>query len=85
MVTQCVVVLASDANAEVFTNHVFIGGTETTAPALKFCLLFMCKYPEVQEKVCKEIESQIGLYLVPTICLFDEAFYCFSGKMRDFT
>ena len=39
LVTQCVVVLASDANAEVFTNHVFIGGTETTATALKFCLL----------------------------------------------
>ena len=39
LVTQCVVVFASDANAEVFTNHVFIGGTETTATALKFCLL----------------------------------------------
>ena len=53
-----------DSNAAWFANNLFTAGTETTSTALKFCLLYMCKYPEMQEKVYREIESQIGLFSV---------------------
>ena len=39
----------------------------------------MCKYPEVQEKVWKEIESQIGLYLEPIM-----TFLLFQWKYEGF-
>ena len=36
-------------------------GTETTASFLEWCIYYMVKYPEVQEKIFKEIETKVGL------------------------
>ncbi|XP_053370564.1 cytochrome P450 2K1-like [Clarias gariepinus] len=41
-------------------SNLFAAGTETTSTTLRWCLLLMAKYPQVQERVHKEIDSVIG-------------------------
>ena len=41
-------------------SQIYTAGTETTATALQWALLYMCLYPEVKEKAQKEIDEQIG-------------------------
>ncbi|KAK6997634.1 cytochrome P450 2J3 [Biomphalaria glabrata] len=43
-----------------------VAGTETTSTSLLWCLLYALNYPEVQEKIFKEIENEIGLERAPT-------------------
>ena len=50
----------ADTNATMLTSHLYGAGTETTSTVLKFCLLFMCKNPDIQDKVQKEIDNHIG-------------------------
>ncbi|NXA05597.1 CP2J6 protein, partial [Sapayoa aenigma] len=38
----------------------FIAGTETTATTLRWALLFMVIYPDIQEKVQKELDAVLG-------------------------
>ncbi|XP_039233958.1 cytochrome P450 2J6-like isoform X2 [Pipra filicauda] len=38
----------------------FIAGTETTATTLRWALLFMAIYPDIQEKVQKELDAVLG-------------------------
>ncbi|XP_028666622.1 cytochrome P450 2J6-like [Erpetoichthys calabaricus] len=38
----------------------FVAGTETTSTTLRWALLYMMKYPDVQEKVQKEIDAILG-------------------------
>ncbi|NWH57574.1 CP2J6 protein, partial [Geococcyx californianus] len=38
----------------------FLAGTETTATTLRWALLYMVVYPEVQEKVQKELDAVLG-------------------------
>ncbi|XP_071981311.1 cytochrome P450 2C20-like [Engystomops pustulosus] len=38
----------------------FLGGSETTAVTMHFGLLILIKYPEIQEKIQKEIDQVIG-------------------------
>ena len=40
--------------------NLFNGGTETTVSTLRWAILLMAKYPEVQKKVQKEIDTEIG-------------------------
>uniref|UniRef100_A0A8C6ZKM1 Cytochrome P450 2J2-like n=1 Tax=Nothoprocta perdicaria TaxID=30464 RepID=A0A8C6ZKM1_NOTPE len=42
------------------TLDLFLTGTETTATAIRWALLYMAMYPHVQEKVHLEIDSVIG-------------------------
>ena len=43
-------------------KHLYVGGVETVAVTMRFCLLFMCKYPDIQDEVHQELDNQIGMY-----------------------
>ncbi|KAM5164331.1 cytochrome P450 2C23-like isoform 1-T2 [Mantella aurantiaca] len=49
-----------DDNLTALVAELFGAGMETTATTLKWSLLIMMKYPEIQKKVQKEIEKVIG-------------------------
>lgn len=50
----------ADKNASVFSYNIYMAGTETTATAVRWALLYMCMCPEVKSKVQTEIDDQIG-------------------------
>ncbi|KAI7803492.1 cytochrome P450 2K6-like isoform X1 [Triplophysa rosa] len=41
-------------------NNLFAAGTDTTTTSLRWCLLLMAKYPEIQAKVQEEIDRLVG-------------------------
>ncbi|KAG7487686.1 hypothetical protein MATL_G00026190 [Megalops atlanticus] len=49
------------------TVDLFEGGTETTTNTMRWALLFMMKYPDVQEEVQAEIDRVIGQSRQPTM------------------
>ncbi|XP_061093817.1 cytochrome P450 2J2-like [Conger conger] len=49
------------------TLDLFVAGTETTSTTLNWGLLFMIKYPDVQEKVRAEIDHVIGQSRLPSM------------------
>ncbi|XP_040834391.1 cytochrome P450 2J1-like isoform X2 [Ochotona curzoniae] len=49
------------------TLDLFLAGTETTSTTLRWGLLYMAMYPEVQEKVHAEIDSVIGRWQQPSM------------------
>ncbi|XP_067946650.1 cytochrome P450 2D26-like [Watersipora subatra] len=50
----------SDDNAVQVAIHLFIAGTETTATAMRWALLYMCLHPDVKKRVMEEIDDVIG-------------------------
>ncbi|XP_077345095.1 cytochrome P450 2K1-like [Lithobates pipiens] len=50
----------NDLNLTVLVTDLFAAGMETTSTTLRWGLLLMMKYPEIQENVQKEIEKVIG-------------------------
>ncbi|XP_072263503.1 cytochrome P450 2K1-like [Pyxicephalus adspersus] len=50
----------NDTNLTVLVTDLFSAGMETTSTTLRWGLLLMMKYPEIQKKVQKEIEKVIG-------------------------
>ncbi|XP_053577327.1 cytochrome P450 2D15 [Bombina bombina] len=57
----------NEKNLLLTTLDLFSAGTETTSATLRWSLLFMLLYPEVQEKVHKEIDQVIGRNMRPTM------------------
>nr|XP_008114468.2 PREDICTED: cytochrome P450 2J2 [Anolis carolinensis] len=50
----------SDDNLAQFINDLLIAGTETSATSLQWALLLMVSYPDIQDKVYKEIEEVLA-------------------------
>ncbi|XP_076057346.1 methyl farnesoate epoxidase-like [Oratosquilla oratoria] len=48
-------------------TDVFSAGTETTASFVTFAIMFMCLYPEVQQKVQKELGEVVGWSRYPSM------------------
>ncbi|CAG5125152.1 unnamed protein product [Candidula unifasciata] len=57
----------NDRNLLKIMIDLFMAGTETTSTTIYWCILYMLHYPVVQNKVHKEIKSQIGTDRAPTI------------------
>ncbi|XP_049631419.1 cytochrome P450 2J2-like [Suncus etruscus] len=51
------------------TLDLFLAGTETTSTTLRWALLYMALYPDIQEKVHAEIDKVIGQMQQPTMAL----------------
>ncbi|XP_066568937.1 cytochrome P450 2J2-like isoform X2 [Amia ocellicauda] len=60
-----------ERNLVLCTLDLFLAGTETTSTTLRWALLYMMKYPEIQEKVQAEIDRVIGQARPP--CMADRA------------
>ncbi|XP_072047418.1 cytochrome P450 2J3-like [Amphiura filiformis] len=60
----------SDIELLAVVNDFFIAGTETTSTTLRWALLYMLKYPDVQRRVHEEIDSVVGRDRLPK--LFDK-------------
>lgn len=56
-----------EQNLTAIVRTLFIAGTETTSTTILWCLIYILHHPEVQEKVYKEIETQVGTERVPTM------------------
>ncbi|XP_015676190.1 cytochrome P450 2K6-like [Protobothrops mucrosquamatus] len=48
-------------NLKATSGNLFAAGTETTASTLRWAILLMMKYPEIQSKVQEEIAKEIGV------------------------
>ncbi|XP_040834398.1 cytochrome P450 2J2-like isoform X4 [Ochotona curzoniae] len=57
----------TEQNLVCCTLDLFLAGTETTSTTLRWGLLYMAMYPEVQEKVHAEIDSVIGRWQQPSM------------------
>ncbi|XP_042692853.1 cytochrome P450 2K6-like [Centrocercus urophasianus] len=55
-----------DANLSEVVRNLFIAGMDTTATTLRWGLLLMMKYPDIQKKVQEEIDQVIGSNLPRT-------------------
>ena len=47
--------------------EIFIGGTETTANSLRWAVLYLMEYPEVQTKIQQEIDRVVGRNRFPRL------------------
>lgn len=57
----------NQANMILCSLDLFLAGTETTFTTLRWALLFMIKYPDIQEKVQAEIDREVGSSRPPTM------------------
>ncbi|CAG5115326.1 unnamed protein product [Candidula unifasciata] len=56
-----------DQNLLKIMMDLFAAGTETTSTTIYWCILYMLRHPDVQEKVYQEIKDKVGTDRAPTI------------------
>ena len=64
---KCKILAFSDEQLLSLLLDMFMAGSETTSNTLEFSMLYMIKYPEVQKKVQKEMDSVVGRNRWPVI------------------
>ncbi|XP_051796877.1 cytochrome P450 2K1-like isoform X2 [Acanthochromis polyacanthus] len=52
--------LYSDKNLVISVTNLFAAGTDTTSSTLRWALLFMAKYPQIQDQVQEELDRVAG-------------------------
>ncbi|KAG7335141.1 hypothetical protein KOW79_001737 [Hemibagrus wyckioides] len=52
--------LFHEQNLIITVSNLFAAGTDTTSTTLRWCLLLMAKYPQIQDRVQEEIDRVIG-------------------------
>ncbi|KAK2829235.1 hypothetical protein Q7C36_017225 [Tachysurus vachellii] len=52
--------LFHEENLIITVSNLFAAGTDTTSTTLRWCLLFMAKYPQIQDHVQEEIDGVLG-------------------------
>ncbi|XP_072014876.1 cytochrome P450 2J4-like [Amphiura filiformis] len=57
----------SDDELVAVVHDFFLAGTETTSTTLRWALLYMLKYPDVQKRVQEEIDSVVGRDRLPKL------------------
>ncbi|CAL4085419.1 unnamed protein product [Meganyctiphanes norvegica] len=57
-------------------DNMFIGGMETVSSTMRWILLYMAKYPEVQQRVQEEIDQAMPRDKLPTLLDRDSLMYC---------
>ncbi|XP_018525658.1 cytochrome P450 2J4 [Lates calcarifer] len=57
----------TETNLALCSLDLFLAGTETTSTTLQWALVYLIKYPDVQEKVQAEIDRVIGHTRLPTM------------------
>uniref|UniRef100_A0A0B7BKD1 Cytochrome P450 n=1 Tax=Arion vulgaris TaxID=1028688 RepID=A0A0B7BKD1_9EUPU len=57
----------NDDNLSKIIIDLFAAGTETTSNTIYWCVLYMLNYPEIQDKVYREIKDIIGTDRIPNI------------------
>ncbi|XP_072036409.1 cytochrome P450 2J3-like [Amphiura filiformis] len=57
----------SDVELVAVVDDLFAAGTETTSTTLRWALLYMLKYPDVQKRVHDEIDSVVGRDRLPKL------------------
>ena len=50
----------NDTNFEQIVSDMFFSGSETTSTTILWCLAYLVIWPEVQEKIAKEIKERLG-------------------------
>ena len=57
----------NDTELRAVVNDFFLAGTETTSSTLRWALLYMLKYPDVQKRVHDEIDLVVGRDRLPKL------------------
>ena len=57
----------ADDHVRVSVRELFVAGTDTTATTLRWALLYFTFYPEVQDRLSREIDDVIGTSRLPTM------------------